>query len=146
MSSLFADVRAIGIDAGLDAIGVAKAEPFLDTRRHLHERKAAGLHGGMHFTYGNPERATDPTAALPEARFYYAITHNRKAVSRAQPHGALLSTPSWKHANGHACAFQHFVRAVSAKQNRRSVAGIHVMQHATLINTVKQRGILLQWT
>jgi epoxyqueuosine reductase len=47
---------------------VAPAEPFLDTRRHLEQRKAAGLHGGMQFTYRNPARSTDPSRSLPNAR------------------------------------------------------------------------------
>jgi epoxyqueuosine reductase len=68
LHDLALELRRIGIDAGLDAVGVAPAEPFVATRRHLIERKAAGLHGGMHFTYGNPERSTDPNAALPGAR------------------------------------------------------------------------------
>ena len=33
----------------------------------LEERKAAGLHGGMAFTYRQPARSTDPEAALPNA-------------------------------------------------------------------------------
>ena len=68
MSELWEDLRAAGTEAGLDAVGVARAEPFLETRRHLVDRKAAGLHGGMHFTYGNPDRATDPEAIVPGAR------------------------------------------------------------------------------
>src|SRR2546429_1343289 len=68
MNQLWAQVRAAGLDAGLDAVGVGRAEPFLETRRHLVERKAAGLHGGMHFTYGNPQRATDPASVLAGAR------------------------------------------------------------------------------
>src|SRR2546430_7225868 len=65
---LWERVRSVALDAGLDAVGVGRAEPFLETRRHLVERKAAGLHGGMHFTYGNPHRATDPASVLPGAR------------------------------------------------------------------------------
>ena len=71
MDLLWEDLRGVGLDAGLDAVGVARAEPFLEARRHLVERKAAGLHGGMHFTYGNPERATDPASVLP--RFINAL-------------------------------------------------------------------------
>jgi epoxyqueuosine reductase len=58
----------VGADEGLDAVGVATAAVFRLERRHLESRKAAGLHGGMHFTYGDPERATDPGRALPGAR------------------------------------------------------------------------------
>ena len=63
-----ADVRDLGLAAGLDAVGVAPAEPFLNTRRDLEERKSRGLHGGMQFTYRNPERSTDPRRALPGAQ------------------------------------------------------------------------------
>jgi epoxyqueuosine reductase len=62
------ELRALAADAGLDAIGFAPAEPFASTREQLESRKAAGLHGGMHFTYGDPARSTDPTAALEGAR------------------------------------------------------------------------------
>ncbi len=57
-----------GRAAGLDAVGVATAEPFAATQEVLEERKAAGLHGGMGFTYRNPARSTDPRATLPSAR------------------------------------------------------------------------------
>ena len=54
--------------AGLVAIGVAALEPFLDTREVLESRKAEGLHGGMAFTYRNPQRSTDPARILDGAR------------------------------------------------------------------------------
>jgi epoxyqueuosine reductase len=63
-----AELVARGRAEGLDAVGVAPAEPFTGTRRHLEERKAQGLHGGMAFTYRKPARSTDPRAALPDAR------------------------------------------------------------------------------
>jgi epoxyqueuosine reductase len=62
------ELRRVGLAAGLDAVGIASAEPFLSSRAVLIERKAAGLHGSLHFTYGNPARATDPGRALPGAR------------------------------------------------------------------------------
>lgn len=61
-------LKALGREAGLDAVGIAAAEPFLDTRRHLYERRAAELHGGMSFTYRNPERSTDPGRTLAGAK------------------------------------------------------------------------------
>ena len=54
--------------AGLDAVGYASAEPFTATRRHLEERRRAGLSAGMQFTFRNPARSTDPARALPGAR------------------------------------------------------------------------------
>ena len=58
---------ALGRTEGLDAIGTTDASPFHRARAALHERKAAGLHGEMAFTYRNPDRSTDPGAALPGA-------------------------------------------------------------------------------
>ena len=63
-----ADLVALGRAQGLDAVGVAPATPFATTRRHLERRKAAGLHGGMAFTYRRPQRSADAGAALPGAR------------------------------------------------------------------------------
>ncbi|HEX3539782.1 MAG TPA: tRNA epoxyqueuosine(34) reductase QueG [Acidimicrobiales bacterium] len=62
------EVRKTGLEAGLDAVGVAPARPFEDTRRHLEERRQAGLHGGMAFTYRNPARSTEPERILPGAQ------------------------------------------------------------------------------
>ena len=61
------DLRAAGLGAGLDAVEVTTAEPFVEVRRDLEERKAAGLHAGMAFTYRQPARSTDPEMALREA-------------------------------------------------------------------------------
>jgi epoxyqueuosine reductase len=58
----------LGLAAGLDRVGVASAEPFEDVRRVLAERKAAGLHGGLTFTFNNPERSSDVRTSLPWAR------------------------------------------------------------------------------
>jgi epoxyqueuosine reductase len=72
----------LGRGAGLDAVGVAPAETFTGTRRILQERKAAGLHGGMHFTYGDPIRATEPDRALAGAR---ALVVGARSYRRADP-------------------------------------------------------------
>ncbi|MEY2447063.1 MAG: epoxyqueuosine reductase [Acidimicrobiaceae bacterium] len=77
-----AELKALGREAGLDAVGVAPAEPFLDTRRHLHERRAAGLHGGMNFTYRNPDRSTDPHRALAGAKAIVVGARSYPAPSR----------------------------------------------------------------
>ena len=61
-------VLAAGRAAGLDAVGVAPATPFVRAREALESRKRLGLHGGMAFTYKNPARSTDPQAALEGAR------------------------------------------------------------------------------
>lgn len=62
------DLRAVGTEAGLDALGVARAEPFENTRHHLEQRQAAGFAHDMAFTYRNPERSTSPQRLLRNAR------------------------------------------------------------------------------
>jgi len=68
LDRLVDELRTIGLAAGLAAVGVAPARPFTRARAVLESRKATGLHGGMHFTYGNPARSTDPGQALAGAQ------------------------------------------------------------------------------
>jgi epoxyqueuosine reductase len=82
VEGLVDELRRIGIAAGLDAVGIAPATPFDRTRQALHQRKAAGLHGGMQFTYRNPDRATDPTQALPGAQ---ALVVGARSYRRQPP-------------------------------------------------------------
>jgi epoxyqueuosine reductase len=63
-----AELKALGRREGLDAVGIAPADRFDSTRQHLLERRAAGLHGGMNFTYRNPDRSTDPGRVVAGAR------------------------------------------------------------------------------
>jgi len=81
-----ADLVAVGRAHGLDAVGVAPAGPFATTRRHLERRRAAGMHGGMAFTYRRPERSSDPGRALPGAR---AIVVGARSYRR----GAAVPSP-----------------------------------------------------
>jgi epoxyqueuosine reductase len=76
------ELIALGRSAGLDAVGIAPAAPFTSTRRHLEERKAAGLHGGMAFTYRKPARSTDPDQALRDAR---ALVVGARSYRRDDP-------------------------------------------------------------
>ena len=62
-----ARLRRRGREAGLSAVGIAPATPMEEARRALEQRKAAGLDGGMQFTYRNPARSTDPGRVLPGA-------------------------------------------------------------------------------
>ena len=59
---------ALAEQSGLDAVGVASAEPFADAQAALEERRARGLASSMQFTYRNPKRSCDPSVALPGAK------------------------------------------------------------------------------
>jgi epoxyqueuosine reductase len=86
LDDLASEVRRIGAAAGLDAVGIAPADAFADTRVHLEERKAAGLHAGMEFTYRNPARSTDPsrTVAGAAALVVGALGYRRAAPDDEQ--------------------------------------------------------------
>jgi epoxyqueuosine reductase len=62
------ELRSAGLAAGLEVVEVATAEPFVEVRSTLEERKRQGLHAGMAFTYRQPAKSTDPGVALPGAR------------------------------------------------------------------------------
>ena len=62
------------------------AEVFEETRRHLFERRDRGLHGGMQFTYRNPDRSTDPSRILPGARSLVVGAWSYRRGEPGRPH------------------------------------------------------------
>jgi epoxyqueuosine reductase len=62
------DVRRLGEELGLDAVGIARAEAYEDTERHIRERRERGLFAEMKFTMAQPERSCHPETLLPGAR------------------------------------------------------------------------------
>ncbi|WP_419864811.1 tRNA epoxyqueuosine(34) reductase QueG [Candidatus Poriferisodalis sp.] len=73
---LLAQIQHAATSAGLDAVGVTDTAPFSQARRAIDERKAAGLHAGMWFTYGRPERSTTPANILTGARSIVVCARN----------------------------------------------------------------------
>ena len=67
-SDYLSSLLAFGKQSGLDAVGVASAEPFADAQAALEERRDRGLASSMQFTYRNPKRSCDPSVTLPGAR------------------------------------------------------------------------------
>ena len=61
-------VAAAGRDHGLDEVGCTDVASFPEVRRSLDQRKAAGQHAGMSFTFRNPRRSTEPERLLRNAR------------------------------------------------------------------------------
>jgi epoxyqueuosine reductase len=81
------DLTDLGRDNGLDAVGIAPATSLERARRALLERKAAGLHDGMEFTYRNPHRATDPHRLVPGARSIVVGARRYDRLFPARPPG-----------------------------------------------------------
>ena len=67
-SDYLSSLLALAEEVGLDAVGVASAEPFDDAREELEARRSRGLASSMQFTYRNPARSCDPSAALTGAK------------------------------------------------------------------------------
>ena len=62
------DLRRYATELGLDAIGVARAEAYTETERHIRERRDRGLFADMRFTMAQPERSCHPETLLDGAR------------------------------------------------------------------------------
>jgi epoxyqueuosine reductase len=63
-----AELERIAAELGIDAVGVAVAEPYEDTERHILERRARGLFADMRFTMARPDVSCHPERLLPGAR------------------------------------------------------------------------------
>jgi epoxyqueuosine reductase len=62
------ELEALGRELGLDAVGAAPAQPYVETERHIRERRARGLFADMRFTMARPEESCHPERLLPGAR------------------------------------------------------------------------------
>jgi len=61
-------VAELAEELGIDVVGVTRAEPYLETERHIRERRARGLFADMKFTMAQPEVSCHPETLLPGAR------------------------------------------------------------------------------
>jgi epoxyqueuosine reductase len=63
-----ADLQSLATELGLDAVGATAAEPYVETERHIRERRSRGLFADMRFTMARPEESCHPEKLLPGAR------------------------------------------------------------------------------
>jgi epoxyqueuosine reductase len=63
-----AELRRLGEELGLDAIGAARAAAYTETERHIADRRARGLFAGMKFTMAHPEVSCHPETLVAGAR------------------------------------------------------------------------------
>jgi epoxyqueuosine reductase len=63
-----AELEQAAAELGIDAIGVARAEPYDGTERHIRERRERGLFADMRFTMARPDISCHPERLLPGAR------------------------------------------------------------------------------
>jgi epoxyqueuosine reductase len=86
-----AEVQRLGAELGLDAVGVARAEPYAETERHIRERRARGLFGRLRFTTARPEISCHPERLLDGARSVVsaAVCYWLPEPERPATHGRL---------------------------------------------------------
>jgi epoxyqueuosine reductase len=98
-ATLAAQVLAAIRDGGAAVAGIGSAEPFVRERDAIIDRKRAGLHGGMGFTYCDPERSTDPARALRGARAVVSAawrTPDRVPDGRERACDARIGRYAWE--------------------------------------------------
>jgi len=62
------ELSRLAEELGIDVVGAAPAEPYLETERHIRERRARGLFAAMRFTMAQPEVSCHPESLFDGAR------------------------------------------------------------------------------
>jgi epoxyqueuosine reductase len=63
-----AELARLASELRIDVVGAAPAEPYVETERHIRERRALGLFAGLRFTIAHPEVSCHPELLLEGAR------------------------------------------------------------------------------
>jgi len=85
------------LELGLDAVGVARAEAYLGTERHIRERRARGLFGRLRFTMARPEVSCHPELLVEGARSVVSAALCYYAPEPERPPGAgRLPRYAWR--------------------------------------------------
>ena len=74
-----------GVDAGLAACGVCRAEPYESTERSIEQRAALGYFADMGFTMRRPDISCHPERALRNARAVVVAAHSYARPQPAKP-------------------------------------------------------------
>jgi epoxyqueuosine reductase len=62
------ELNRLAGEIGLDVVGAARAEPYEETERHIHERRQRGLFADMRFTMSRPDVSCHPERLFAGAR------------------------------------------------------------------------------
>ncbi|HEY8030455.1 MAG TPA: tRNA epoxyqueuosine(34) reductase QueG [Gaiellaceae bacterium] len=90
-------LRQLADELGIDAVGAAAAEPYVETERHIHQRRARGLFADMRFTMARPEVSCHPERLLDGARTVVsaALCYYAPEPDRPAGHGRLPRYTWW---------------------------------------------------
>jgi len=75
MTVTTADLETIALENGAVALGVTAASPLPEALSVLRGHRENGMAGPLHFTYDDPETATDVTKSFPWARSIVVFLH-----------------------------------------------------------------------
>lgn len=82
MTPITEDLRQIAERSGAVGFGVTSAAPFPEAATVLRDHREEGLSGPLHFTYDDPDTATDLTRSFPWARSVVVFAHGYLRDSR----------------------------------------------------------------
>lgn len=90
-------VLLVGHQAGLHRVGIAPASKMSRAHIALTTRKLAGLSDTMQFTFRNPERSTDPSASMKNARSLVvgAFSYASSTPQAPEPLSARVARYAW---------------------------------------------------
>jgi epoxyqueuosine reductase len=91
------ELTALAEELGLDAIGAAPVAAYVETERHIVERRARGLFADLQFTMARPEVSCHPERLLPGARTVLSAALCYYAPEPEQPAGTgRLPRYTWR--------------------------------------------------
>ncbi len=108
----WAQLQAIGHEAGLHSVGVTSADPLLRARESIRHRIDNDLVNGMQFTFRNPERSTTPSLTVEGAKSIivgaYSYFHGDIDIAM-QEEPAFVARYAWM---DHQAALKESLRAI----------------------------------
>src|SRR6266545_1197747 len=92
-----AELNRLAQELGLDVVGAAPASAYVETERHILERRERGLFADMRFTMARPEQSCHPELLLEGARTVVSAALCYWADGEAPPtgHGRLPRYTWW---------------------------------------------------
>ncbi|HWL44148.1 MAG TPA: tRNA epoxyqueuosine(34) reductase QueG [Ilumatobacter sp.] len=120
---------------GIEHLGVAPATVLARARTALTERKAAGLHAEMGFTYRNPERSTDPQRAVAEARSIIVAARAYRMADEPErpPSGPWASVARYAWAD-HYAPLRDGLRAIALRLRRSDQRAVAFADDNSLVD------------
>lgn len=113
-------IRRVALGAGADTVGFTSADPFPDALGTLRRRKSSGMAGPLHFTYDEPETATDVHRTFPWARSLVVlgasyITTAPRPAARGPVVGRFATSDHYRRVRDAGAAVVTIIESVGAR-------------------------------